>query len=203
MLGLLVKDWYLARKYCRPLLLIAVVFAAVSVFSENSFFAVYPLLLGALLPVTLHAYDERSGFLRYACALPVRRRDVVAVRYLELALSLLLGLAVLGLARIAGALSGAAVSGTVMELLVMTLLALVVASILLPLAFRFGTERARLMMFLVVGVLCAVVLMSSESLPGLLPRLGSTAGYIVLAIALLAPLLSYLLSARIYQKKAL
>ena len=39
MKGLLLKDWYQAKRYCRMLLFISVVFAAVSVFADNLTFA--------------------------------------------------------------------------------------------------------------------------------------------------------------------
>ena len=74
MKGLLLKDWYQAKRYCRMLLFISVVFAAVSVFTDNLAFAYYPLLMGALLPVPLHAYAERSRLLPFGCTLPGARK---------------------------------------------------------------------------------------------------------------------------------
>ena len=190
MRGLLIKDWYQARKYCRSLLLIAVVFAAVSVFSDNTLFAIYPLMLGALLPVTLHAYDERSGFLRCACTMPVSRRNVVASRYAELLLALGLGLAVLGAVRTIGALFGAGDTGSTAELLVMALLSVDLAALLLPLIFRFGTERARMLLF-------------GSDLSARLLDMHAVVRYGVIALGLAVLPLSYLLSLRIYRKKAL
>ena len=195
MRGLLIKDWYQARKYCRSLLLIAVVFAAVSVFSDNTLFAIYPLMLGALLPVTLHAYDERSGFLRCACTMPVSRRNVVASRYAELLLALGLGLAVLGAVRTIGALFGAGDTGSTAELLVMALLLVDLAALLLPLIFRFGTERARM--------LVALMLLFGSDLSARLLDMYAVVRYGVIALGLAVLPLSYLLSLRIYRKKAL
>lgn len=203
MRGLLIKDWYQARKYCRSLLLIAVVFAAVSVFSDNTLFAIYPLMLGALLPVTLHAYDERSGFLRCACIMPVSRRDVVASRYAELLLALGLGLAVLGAVRTIGALFGAGDTGSTAGLLVMVLLSVDLAALLLPLIFRFGTERARMLMFLVVGALVTLMLLFGSDLSARLMDMHAVVRYGVIALGLAVLPLSYLLSLRIYRKKAL
>lgn len=203
MRGLLIKDWYQARKYCRSLLLIAVVFAAVSVFSDNTLFAIYPLMLGALLPVTLHAYDERSGFLRCACTMPVSRRDVVASRYAELLLALGLGLAVLGAVRTIGALFGAGDTGSTAELLVMALLSVDLAALLLPLIFRFGTERARMLMFLIVGALTTLMLLFDSGLSARLMDMHAVVRYGVIALGLAVLPLSYLLSLRIYRKKAL
>ena len=67
MKGLLLKDWYQAKRYCRMLLFISVVFAAVSVFADNLAFAYYPLLMGVLLPVTVM---EPSSLVEYLETLP-------------------------------------------------------------------------------------------------------------------------------------
>ena len=203
MRGLLLKDWYQARKYCRSLLLIAVVFSAVSVFPNNTMMAVYPLMLGALLPVTLHAYDERSGFLRYACAMPTSRRDVVAVRYVELLVALALGFAMLGAARTVGALCGLRSAVSADALLVMALFSADIAAILLPLMFRFGTERARMMIFITVGLLAALLLLTGNGLSDALVSMQALARCAVLAAALAVLPLSFLLSLRIYRRKAL
>lgn len=204
MRGLLLKDWYQARKYCRSLLLIAVVFSAVSVFPNNTMMAVYPLMLGALLPVTLHAYDERSGFLRYACAMPTSRRDVVAVRYVELLVALALGFAMLGAARTVGALCGLRSAVSADALLVMALFSADIAAILLPLMFRFGTERARMMIFITVGLLAALLLLlSGNGLSDALVSMQALARCAVLAAVLAVLPLSFLLSLRIYRRKAL
>ena len=203
MRGLLLKDWYQARKYCRSLLLIAVVFSAVSVFPNNTMMAVYPLMLGALLPVTLHAYDERSGFLRYACAMPTSRRDVVAVRYVELLVALALGFAMLGAARTVGALCSLRSAVSADALLVMALFSADIAAILLPLMFRFGTERARMMIFITVGLLAALLLLTGNGLSDALVSMQALARCAVLAAALAVLPLSFLLSLRIYRRKAL
>ena len=203
MRGLLLKDWYQARKYCRSLLLIAVVFSAVSVFPNNTMMAVYPLMLGALLPVTLHAYDERSGFLRYACTMPTSRRDVVAVRYVELLVALTLGFAMLGTARTVGALCGLRSAVSADALLVMALFSADIAAILLPLMFRFGTERARMMIFITVGLLAALLLLTGNGLSDALVSMQALARCAVLAAALAVLPLSFLLSLRIYRRKAL
>lgn len=203
MRGLLLKDWYQARKYCRSLLLIAVVFSAVSVFPNNTMMAVYPLMLGALLPVTLHAYDERSGFLRYACTMPTSRRDVVAVRYVELLVALALGFAMLGAARTVGALCGLRSAVSADALLVMALFSADIAAILLPLMFRFGTERARMMIFITVGLLAALLLLTGNGLSDALVSMQALARCAVLAAALAVLPLSFLLSLRIYRRKAL
>lgn len=75
MKGLLLKDWYMMKKYCRAYLLIAVVFIAVSLFSnDNMFFVFYPCLLCGMIPVNLLAYDERSRWCNTVEHYHIRKR---------------------------------------------------------------------------------------------------------------------------------
>lgn len=197
MKGLLLKDWYQAKRYCRMLLFISVVFAAVSVFADNLAFAYYPLLMGVLLPVTLHAYDERSRFLPFCCTLPVPRRTLVTVRYVEMGLVLLLGIALLLLAQLVGMACG--VAGALRPA-ALAPIALLTGCVLLPLLFRFGTEKARLLMFLFVGAFCAAVLLWQDALAGLL-RAGPALLLAAAAAVLLLYPLSWALSVRIYRRR--
>ena len=78
-----------------------------------------------------------------------------------------------------------------------------IAAILLPLMFRFGTERARMMIFITVGLLAALLLLSGNGLSDALGSMQALARCAVLAAALAVLPLSFLLSLRIYRRKAL
>ena len=81
MKGLLLKDLYMMRKYCRSYLLIAVVFIALSFASnQNLFFVFYPCLLCGMIPVNLLGYDERSRWLQYSGTMPYTRAQIVSCK---------------------------------------------------------------------------------------------------------------------------
>lgn len=82
MKGLLLKDWYMMKKYCMAYLLITVVFLAVSCVSDNIFFTFYPCLLCGMIPINLLSYDERSGWIQYSGALPYTKKQIVSSKYL-------------------------------------------------------------------------------------------------------------------------
>ena len=83
MKGLLLKDWYMMKKYCRSYVLIAVVFIALSLVSSgNMFFVFYPCLLCGIIPVNLLGYDERSRWMQYSGTLPYTKRQIVSAKYL-------------------------------------------------------------------------------------------------------------------------
>lgn len=200
--GLLTKDWHLAKRYCWAYLPIGAAFAAIMVLSDAASFAAYPLLLGALLPLSLQAYDESSGFLHYAAVMPVSRRALVGARYLTAVLALLPGAALLGLAGLIGGAMGRPSPLDAAAVGLFSLLSLLLSCVLLPLAFRFGSERARLLAALAFGVLCVLVLLFSRDDSALL-RFGMAGGRFVLpAVVPVLFALSYLLSVRLCAPRA-
>lgn len=83
MLGLIQKDIYQMLKYQRVLLLIVIVFAAVSAKNiDNAFFSIYPAVIAGLSMVTLQSYDEQSGFACYSMVMPVSKKTIVGEKYL-------------------------------------------------------------------------------------------------------------------------
>ena len=60
MKGLLIKDVYMLRGYCRVfILLMLIMFAALIFTGGSSFFILYTSVLTGTLPVTALSYDDR------------------------------------------------------------------------------------------------------------------------------------------------
>lgn len=97
MKGLLLKDIYMAVKYCRVYFLIAVVFAVAFVWSDNFFLAVYPVFLVGALSVNLLSYDEKCKWSLYAGTFPYTRTQLVSVKYIVTLLALGLSVLLMGL----------------------------------------------------------------------------------------------------------
>ncbi len=154
MKGLLLKDWYMMKKYCRSYLLIAAVFLTVSLVNDdNMFFMFYPCLLCGTLPVTLLAYDERSRWTQYSAALPYTKTQIVSEKYLIGLLAQVVALAVTGIVQgIKMTMTG---NFALREFSVLMLLFLIItaitSSISLPLVFKLGVEKGRLAYYLMIG----------------------------------------------------
>ena len=83
MKGLLRKDLYMIWRYGRLLLLISALFLVLGAISGgNTFFILYPVLFGGVLPVNLISYEERDGWNALCDTMPVSRKTVVNERYL-------------------------------------------------------------------------------------------------------------------------
>ena len=199
MKGLLLNDWYLTVKYLRMLILISLLFAAMSVFSpENGFFRIYPAVMFAMIPVSLYSYDDREKWTVYAQAFPVSRAQYVTGKYLFGALGMA---ALVALLTVLYLISGADGFGGAVTLSLV--LGLGSASLMLPVLFRFGAEKGRIAYLIFIGVICgggAALSLAAPSEGGAAmptPSPALCAGMIVLYI------LSWRLSVALYQKREL
>ena len=83
MKGLLLKDYYMLLKYCRPYALIVLIFGVCSLADGgNLFMLAYPAVLCGINSVSLVAYDEKSRWQQYCETMPYTRKQVVDSKYL-------------------------------------------------------------------------------------------------------------------------
>lgn len=195
MKGLLIKDLYMMKSYCRMHLILLLGFGFLAFADKgNGFFLLYPAVMAGSIPMTLLAYETQCGWESYCQALPVTRRQQVTVKYLinllavgatvllDLVLMLILGnplaetLEMLGMVLLTGICSGA---------------------LLLPPIFKFGVEKGRIAYYVVLGAMCAlsfqVDLSAGMTLPPFLPWL----------LAPVILLVSWALSCKLYQNREL
>ena len=162
MKALVYKDLLTLWKNLRNYLLMCVIFQVASIAGEDfEFMRFYPLILVASLPHTLLAYDERSGWEKYALTLPVGRKKLVGSKYL------------VGLLLIGGSFLLAAATGLVrgwregffdpfgywFELSVLLTLGVGVMGVALPMSFRLGTEKGRMANMVCYGILGAALVL--------------------------------------------
>lgn len=151
MKGLLLKDIYNLRKIGKQYLLILLFFTCYCFFLKNpSFFPMMTVMSFSMLVLTSMGYDEVAGFDKYVLTLPLNREDLVRTKYLLLVLLLIFSF-VLGM--LGSTLIGLFMQGETEPILdqmlsvapVVVIFLLVYATIL-PLVFKLGVEKARMMM---------------------------------------------------------
>ena len=214
MTGLIMKDFLILRKTLRTYLLfilVYVVLAGTGVWSPT-FVSGFVMVMIAILPMNVFAYDKQAKWDTYGLALPVGRTRTVAARYLCV---LILCLSTVVLTFVFGTVLYAAgklenfgeyfVSGAVCGLL-----AVLVNAVMLPFLYKFGPERARIVLIGVVGIISAAVaavlfvvpkdgsavwLESLNELPiAAIPAIAALAGLSLLCV-------SFLLSRHFYGQK--
>lgn len=169
MKGLLLKDFYMMKKYCRAYMLIAVVFIAVSFFAdENLFMTFYPCLLCGMIPVNLLAYDERSRWMEFSGTLPFTKAQIVSGKYLIGLLSQVVLLMVTGAAQgIRMAINGSfLLEDFAVLMLLMLCLATIASSITMPFVFKYGVEKGRMAYYVMIGLVCAAIAAASVFFKG-------------------------------------
>lgn len=153
MKGLLLKDWYQVRTSMKAMCLTVAFVLVIWVFSTSSAY-VFPVSYAAIflgiLPVNLLAYDHASGWTEYSFALPLSKELQVAEKYLVGLLCTAVSAALNGIfcgilfwmgkplpAMPIGLLLGAGAASI-----------LLINGIMLPLYYRFGAEKARMLYML-------------------------------------------------------
>lgn len=158
MKALLLKDYYMAMKYCKSHLLILLGFIALSFLSEdNLFFVFYPCILGGIIPVNLLSYDEKSKWLQYSGTMPYTKGQIVSSKYLVGLISQALILVLTGTAHaVRMSMNGTfKLADFGILVLMLFILATVTSSISLPFMFKWGVEKGRAAYYAMIILVCA------------------------------------------------
>lgn len=202
MTGLILKDFLILRKTLRSYLLILVVYAAVafSGFWSGSFVGSFIMVMVAMLPMNVFAYDKQCNWDVYGLALPVGRTKTVAARYACVLLLCLASAAFSAVMGVALSLMGR-MEESMAEYLVTCAVVLIVGmminSVMLPLLYKFGSERARIMFYGVLGVIVLLGVIFFGPLGGIdwLETLGTPTMEQVAAVPVIAAIASLVLLA--------
>ena len=169
MKGLLLKDWYMMKMYCKSYHFIAIVFVALSFVSNgNMFFVFYPCLLCGMIPVNLLGYDERSRWVQYIGTMPYTKAQVVSGKYLIGLLVQITMLIVIGVVQaVKMMLAGDFILGdfTVLMLLIL-IVSTLTSSIPLPFVFKLGVEKGRSAYYVMIGFVCGASVLASSLFRG-------------------------------------
>lgn len=200
MKGLLIKDWKTLLKQTKVMLAIVVVFACV----PGSYMSAFALFYAAMLPITALAYDERAKWDELAAMMPYTAKSIVGSKYV---LGLTLVLPVLALSILSRLLvhSTPIASEDTVALLITACLSLILMAIDLPFMFRFGVEKGRLIYivltcaFVIVGVTYADKL--ADMANSFEAAMVTAVPLLLLAAAVIALLLSFAISVRVYRAR--
>lgn len=205
MIALLRKDIYVADKQARLLIVLALIFCLIP--NMGAFSSTYALMTAFMIPINSLAYDDKSKWDKYAAMLPYRISELVGSKYLLCViytglafLIVAVGMAVQGLVVTRAGIDWTELWET--ELVLIVTMAFIM-NLTLPLLYRFGTERGRMLMILMLGAalgmgLGLVKIAKVLRIPGLPLPLIVTAG---VAAAVLLTVISVRLSMRFYRNR--
>ena len=203
MIGLILKDLFTLTRQA----LMYIVFIAVFSLMPGYNMASFAVMMACMMPMTALAYDERSHWDRLAASMPYTTAQLVLSKYLMglilMLCSVALGLIALPLQRLVNP------DVSLQELMSVSLGALgagmLIQGVLLPVMFRFGTEKARLFMLVLMGAVFAGIAalgQAQDALRSFIEGMNGGAVAAVLAgLAATAYLVSMPLSIRAYRRR--
>lgn len=160
MKGLLLKDFINLKGYFKNLFIAFAIVCAYAFMSDSpSSMAGIIIILATMLVISSFSYDQYAKWENYALTMPLTKKALVQGKYI---FSLLL--AVLGAVISFSIIAVVMLLKQQVELLelassigVITLLSLILISILLPIIYKVGVEKSRLMMALIFLVMFLIV----------------------------------------------
>lgn len=210
MWGLIRKDLYSLSGSVKSIVLLMIVFGVIFIPQSGglAFISVTVFIMASLVISTI-SLDNAVKWDKYALTLPLSRQDIVKSKYVLLLLLSVIG-AVIGL--VACAIYEIVVNENLpAEMLQMGLLmatmAVAIFSIVLPIIYKYGVEKARVLMmlciFLPVVVVLSLVYLAENSGVDLAFLDGPLLTVLTMLIAAAAFIVSYFISVRIYTRQDL
>ena len=147
MKAVILSDLMVIRSQAKSVLLVLVVWLAITVYNGNGiFFSALSVVYAMMLPLTCIAAYEKQRFDRYLLTAPVGRAAAAMGHYV-FSMICALCLAVIGFA--ASVALGMDALEAVYSCSACFCIGIVMVSVLLPVIYKFGTEKARLTMMAV------------------------------------------------------
>lgn len=210
MKGLILKDICNQLGQLKAFAMMLVIFIVCFATSSEGTLIIMCAVYATVMVISNLAMDESCQWEIFALTMPVTRRQLVLAKYIVAIFYALLGIVVGTVATLAIRLFGiSSGEATLWELLQISLIGIVIAAIfialLLPVDFKYGVQKGRLVLFGVAAFIGGGgVLLSGkeEMLDGFFHRFSGTAdGLFFGALTLLLLLISFTISSRIMEKK--
>lgn len=220
MTGLILKDFLVLKKTLRYYVFLMAVYALFAFTGTFTYSIIsgFAVMLGAMGPMSAFAYDEQARWDKFAGSSPVGRKGVVTARYLFALILLGVGGIVAALVSLGVTWFGKAEVSVWWEPLAVSaaicLVGLLLDSVILPVIFKFGSEKSRVIsMIIFVTCFGGMALLSyldgygSLDLSGLERTVAALPPAVLLAAPVAAILFlfwfSYRISVGIYLRKEL
>lgn len=214
MKGLLIKDILNMKNYMKQLVLVLIFFIAYGIFLKNgTFVGTMITLMLSMQVITTMSYDEYAKWDKYALTMNINRKDIIISKYIFFTISIIIGIVVgittsIAINQIAKLDTG--MNEIIVTSIVVPCVFAILFSIIIPVVFKTGVEKGRIVMMLIlfipailVGAIVKIsekanITMQSPSNLEILMKFG-VLGLVLLTI--LAVFISYKVSLSIYNKK--
>ena len=148
MKGLLLKDIINLKQQGKLYIFIIAIWLAIAIASrDGNFFGGVMTMFTILVPISAAAYDDKAKWDRFALTMPISRWDLVLSKYL---LALICSVVTAFLSEIVMVIITGDILSSLLQSAAYVMAGMFLVSLILPFIFKFGVEKARLIMMAVV-----------------------------------------------------
>lgn len=208
MRGLIIKDFLCVKKALRSYIIMILFYYVLAVIGFFPFGTALSMgqAIVTMLPLSTFSYDDFSKWNEFAVSLPLSRKTIVLSRYF---FSLILACAIAALnflvAAILSVVGNENFSDLAIPVCVVFFYVLFIYSVLFPLIYKVGIERARPALFIFTLLPIAIAFLFAKAFPSLASSIVSLPLMPIACIGLLfvctACVFSFFQSLRIFSKK--
>lgn len=210
MKGLLLKELIMLKKGAATLLIFLGCFGLIGPAGNLTILLLIPLFSAVLLYGHIN-YDEQSKWQQYSIALPYGRKTIVSSKYVAMAIGAVVSTVLVGFlygVTVAIGKAESSLKSLIGYVILSLAVGIVYPTFFLPLAYKFNSEKGRLIMMFLNGAsgAIAVFLLSVIEATGIVAKLSNYTNilpYIAVAAVLVLFALSWIISVKIYEKRDL
>lgn len=199
MKSLLLKDFYVITKQLKIFLIIIPVIAL----TTGEAMSTFSILLGAVLPMTAIAYDERSKWNELAAMMPYSKFDLIFSKYLLGYLCMFGAALLVFIGQIIGKNNGIVVIDDDINVLLFAVMGgLIFIAINTPILFKFGSEKGRFVFIITMALVGASGPILQKVDSRIILKLFNLSPVILLAFVVILNVMSLMISMNIKKDKA-
>ena len=199
MKSLLLKDFYVITKQLKIFLIIIPVIAL----TTGEAMSTFSILLGAVLPMTAIAYDERSKWNELATMMPYSKFDLIFSKYLLGYLCMFGAALLVFIGQIIGKNNGIVVIDDDINVLLFAVMGgLIFIAINTPILFKFGSEKGRFVFIITMALVGASGPILQKVDSRIIFKIFNLSPVILLAFVVILNVMSLMISMNIKKDKA-
>lgn len=182
MKGLIKKDLFMIKNYCKSYLLFLILFLMIPLFSKNSsFLSAYLFLIPSMIVITIITYDEKNNWEAYIRQLPVKAKDSVMSKYIVGALFSITLLIIYSIG-----MSIRYATSFLDTFVTMSIVSSLSFVITMPFYFRYGSHVGRIAYYISFGIVIFIAMQAQVNI-------SPTTNIIVPKVSIIYPFIGLLL----------
>ncbi|WP_333860550.1 ABC-2 transporter permease [Clostridium sp.] len=202
MKGLILKDFMNLKQQWKVWAIFLIFYGFMSVSTKSNSMGAMIIVMCAILPTTFMSYDEKANWDKYALSMPLSRDDMVLSKYI---ISIFFFAAAFLLNIVLNLLMGSTeIEKMLFESTILSTVGILYISIILPILFKYGVEKSRLivlMVFFAPWIIVVLFLKLNIDVP--YKQIFNKPSLILPLISIVIFIISILISLNIYKKKEL